>query len=82
MAQLQPADDTRLIEDRKARAQAWFESLQANLISRFEALEDAASPPLHKGAAGRFEKTPWKRGDGSRDDGGGTMAVMRGRLFE
>lgn len=70
------------LESRKARAQAWFQTLQADIIARFEALEDAAAPPLYKGAAGRFEKTPWKRGDGSEDLGGGTMAVMRGRLFE
>jgi coproporphyrinogen III oxidase len=70
------------LETRKARAQAWFQSLQADIISRFEALEDAAAPPLYRGSAGRFEKTAWKRGDGSEDLGGGTMAVMRGRLFE
>jgi coproporphyrinogen III oxidase len=82
MGQPQPAHDASTLEDRKARATAWFESLQADLIARFEALEDAASPPLFKGAAGRFEKTPWRRGDGSEDLGGGTMGVMRGRLFE
>ncbi len=79
----QPAhDETPLLEERKAKAHAWFQALQADIISRFEALEDEASPPLYKGPAGRFEKTPWKRGDGSEDLGGGTMAVMRGRLFE
>ena len=82
MGQPQPAHDASTLEDRKAKAKAWFESLQADLIARFEALEDAASPPLFKGAAGRFEKTPWRRGDGSEDLGGGTMGVMRGRLFE
>jgi coproporphyrinogen III oxidase len=79
--------DTDQLEARKERATAWFETLQADLIARFEALEDAASPPLFKGPAGRFEKTPWKRKDQKRPDstedlGGGTMAVMRGRLFE
>jgi coproporphyrinogen III oxidase len=79
------ADDPtpeRLIQGRQARATAWFEELQADIIARFEALEDAAGPPLYKGKPGRFEKTPWRRGDGSEDLGGGTMAVMRGRLFE
>jgi len=74
--------DASLTETRKARAYAWFQSLQNDIIARFEALEDAASPPLYKGAAGRFEKTPWKRGGGAEDLGGGTMAVMKGRLFE
>ena len=32
--------------------------------------------------AGRFEKTPWTRGDGSTDQGGGTMAMLKGRVFE
>ncbi len=74
--------DGSLTETRKARAYAWFQSLQNDIIARFEALEDAASPPLYKSAAGRFEKTPWKRGGGAEDLGGGTMAVMKGRLFE
>ncbi len=78
-----PAPDVdATLETRKARAVSWFAQLQADIIARFEALEDAASPPLYRGAAGRFEKTPWKRGDGAEDLGGGTMAVMRGRLFE
>jgi coproporphyrinogen III oxidase len=82
MGQAQPAYDPQLLEGRKGRAKSWFENLQASLIGKFEALEDAASPPLHKGPAGRFELTPWRRGDGGQDLGGGTMAVMRGRLFE
>ena len=76
------AAETSLIEARKTRAVAWFQQLQADIIGRLEALEEAAGPPLYKGAAGRFEKTPWKRGDGSLDLGGGTMAIMKGRLFE
>jgi len=70
------------LASRQARAHAWFQELQSDIIARFEALEDAAGPPLYSGPAARFEKTPWKRGDGSEDLGGGTMAVMRGRLFE
>lgn len=74
--------DTALLETRKAKAHAWFQTLQADIIARFEALEEEASPPLFKGPAGRFEKTPWRRGGGAEDLGGGTMAIMRGRLFE
>ena len=48
----------------------------------FEALEDEAGPPLYKGEAGRFELTPWQRGDEGQDLGGGVMALMKGRLFE
>ncbi len=82
MSQTLARDDATKLEARKARAFGWFQTLQVDIISRFEALEDAASPPLYKGPAGRFEKTSWKRGDGTEDLGGGTMAVMRGRLFE
>ncbi len=70
------------LEQQKARAYAWFRQLQDELIQRLEAIEDAASPPLFHGQAGRFEKKDWKRGDGSEDLGGGTMAVLRGRVFE
>jgi len=67
---------------RKARASAWFKSLQEDICRRFEALEDAAGPPLYKGGAGRFELTEWQRGDGSEDLGGGRMGLMRGKVFE
>ncbi len=82
MSQTLARDHATKLEERKTRAHAWFQTLQADIISRFEALEDAAALPLYKGPAGRFEKTSWKRGDGMEDLGGGTMAVMRGRLFE
>jgi coproporphyrinogen III oxidase len=74
-----PAD---LLDMRKQRVTEWFAKLQGDIIARFEALEDEAGRPLYSGPAGRFERTPWRRGDGSEDLGGGTMAVMRGRLFE
>lgn len=67
---------------RKAKSKAWFEALQSNIIARLEALEEAADPALYPGASGHFERTPWKRGDGSEDLGGGTMGMMKGRLFE
>ncbi|XBQ15088.1 MAG: oxygen-dependent coproporphyrinogen oxidase [Oceanicaulis sp.] len=70
------------MQERRAEAQAWFESLRDRITARFEALEDAADPALYPGEAGRFELTPWKRGDGSEDLGGGVMGIMRGRLFE
>ncbi len=59
----------------KARAAAWFHSLRDRLVADFEAIEDEGSggPP-----AGRFGSKPWRREDG----GGGTMALMRGRVLE
>lgn len=70
------------ITTRKAAAEKWFQSLQADIINRFEALELAADPALYEGEPGKFEMTSWKRGDGSQELGGGTMAIMKGRLFE
>jgi coproporphyrinogen III oxidase len=73
---------TDLLAEQKDRASAWFKALQLDICARFEALEDAASPPLYKGQAGRFELTEWSRGDGKEDLGGGRMGLMRGKVFE
>ncbi|MFZ4606386.1 MAG: oxygen-dependent coproporphyrinogen oxidase [Caulobacter sp.] len=70
--------DTALLEDRKARARAWFESLRDRILDAFEALEDEAPADLYPGAPGRFERKPWVREAG----GGGVMSMMHGRLFE
>jgi len=63
---------------------AWFEALQLSLIEVFEVLEREAPPELYPGEAGRFTRTPWRRGNGDEDldQGGGVMGMMRGRLFE
>jgi coproporphyrinogen III oxidase len=70
------------LDQKKQTAKAWFETLRDQICARFEALEDAAPAHLYPGAPGRFEKTPWRRGDGSHDQGGGVMGMMRGRFFE
>ena len=61
------------------RAATWFESLRDRICAEFEAIEDeyAAARPA-EGAAGHFERRPWQREGG----GGGTMALMHGRVFE
>ena len=66
-------------DPQQREAQTWFESLRDRLCAAFEAIEDeyAASHP-GEGAAGRFERKAWPREGG----GGGTMALMRGRVFE
>src|SRR5262249_1325754 len=72
-------------DERKAKVKAWFESLRAEIISAFEALEDAlpADAPLADHPAGRFVRTPWNRTDHSgAPGGGGVMAMMKGRVFE
>lgn len=74
--------DPSTLEEHKAKAKAWFENLQGQIIAAFEALEDAAGPLYTDRPAGRFERTPWKRGDGSSDQGGGVMGMLHGRVFE
>jgi coproporphyrinogen III oxidase len=70
------------IDERKQRARVWFESLRDQICAAFEALEDAAPASLYPGQPGRFVRTPWKRGDGGADEGGGVAGMMRGRFFE
>ena len=81
------APDPAETEARKQRAAAWFAELRDRICTAFETLEDEASgetaalfpdtPP------GRFERKSWRRtDDGVADPGGGTMAIMRGRVFE
>jgi len=69
-------------EERKAAAARWFTSLRDSICAAFEAIEDEYAGAPDK-PAGRFQRTTWKRPtqDGS-DGGGGTMSVMRGRVFE
>jgi coproporphyrinogen III oxidase len=69
-------------DDRKARAKAWFEELRDLICAEFERLEDEAPASLYPGQPGRFVRTPWRRGDGTSDQGGGVAGMMRGRLFE
>jgi coproporphyrinogen III oxidase len=70
------------LESRKARARAWFEELRDQICAAFEALDDEAPAALYPGKPGRFVRTPWQRGDGSEDQGGGVASMMGGRLFE
>lgn len=70
------------MEEKKSRAKAWFETLRDDLVAAFEKLEDDAGPLYADMAPGRFERTPWKRGDGSEDHGGGVMSLIHGRVFE
>ena len=70
------------LEQRKATAKAWFESLRDQICAAFEAIEDDAPASLYPGEPGRFEKTPWRRGTNGEDQGGGVAGLMRGRVFE
>lgn len=71
------------MEQRKVKAQAWFENLRNQICAAFEALEDKGGPQFD-GTPGRFKRKSWQRPpeDGVADGGGGTMSIMRGRVFE
>lgn len=56
------------IEEQKARASSWFESLQSEIMRILESFEKDA----------KFVKKPWERPGG----GGGTMAILEGEVFE
>jgi coproporphyrinogen III oxidase len=65
--------------DRLERAETWFGALRDRLCTEFEAIEDeCAVEDPEESPPGRFERTEWQRPGG----GGGTMSVMRGRVFE
>ncbi|HEV8027089.1 MAG TPA: oxygen-dependent coproporphyrinogen oxidase [Stellaceae bacterium] len=67
---------TEALQDRVAR---WFNELRDSICAAFEALEtEYVQRRPDEGAPGRFERKPWSREGG----GGGTMATLRGRVFE
>ena len=67
---------TTLLDQHKSAARHWFEALQGQIIATLESLEDEAA---EDNSTFRFSKKPWTR---SGDGGGGTMALLHGKLFE
>ncbi len=73
------------IEQSKAQAETWFQTLRDDITAAFEELEATlpATAPLHERMPGAFERTPWDRTDHTGvPGGGGVMSLMRGRVFE
>lgn len=72
------------------KASSWFKILQDEICKSFEEIEDdLCSGPKSHLPAGHFEKKEWKRDDNGKPNvsgsvlyGGGTMAIMHGRVFE
>lgn len=72
-------------DDRCERAAAWFAALRDRLCDAFEAIEAGLEGPLSDRPPGRFARTDWLRPveDGPEGaGGGGTMALLQGRVFE
>ncbi len=71
---------------RQQTARYWFENLQSCIISALEKIEDDCSGPFDPLAprhAGRFQRETWVRTDHTgAPGGGGTMAMLKGRVFE
>jgi coproporphyrinogen III oxidase len=74
-----PSEQDQPAEQRRETASMWFAALRDRICAAFEAIEeDYAGPDAATLACGRFERRDWQRPGG----GGGTMAVMKGRVFE
>ena len=67
------------VHDRRARAKAWFETLQQRIVAELEQLEAEAPVELYPDPPGQFDLRPWTRETGA---GGGIGAHLAGRLFE
>ncbi len=71
--------------EEETRVRTWFESLRDKLCGIFEAIENEVQADARFDMEpGSFVRTPWRReiDDGAENPGGGTMAIMRGRVFE
>lgn len=68
------------ISPRRDEASKWFRSLRDRIVAEFEAIEARHGG---EGPPARFELTDWQRTDHTgAPGGGGTMAMLRGRVFE
>ncbi|MCZ6605464.1 MAG: oxygen-dependent coproporphyrinogen oxidase [Alphaproteobacteria bacterium] len=77
------ASDSVETKDRQGRAVAWFTELRDQICAIFEDIEGELTGMNAEQPVGRFERKSWDRTneDGSAG-GGGTMSIMRGRVFE
>lgn len=72
-----------VVTARKSRAAKWFQELRDRICASFESLEDSLTGHMSERPAGRFERKTWTRSaEPGVESGGGTMSIMRGRVFE
>jgi coproporphyrinogen III oxidase len=65
--------------ERQQRAAVWFGAVRDRICGAFETIEDEyAGADADQLPPGRFERRDWQRSGG----GGGTIALMHGRVFE
>ncbi|WP_428676147.1 oxygen-dependent coproporphyrinogen oxidase [Reyranella sp.] len=79
-----PLPDEATITRQKEEAATWFAGLRDRICAAFESLEDDLQGTHRDKAPGRFQRKSWERekGPNGEDHGGGTMSLMRGRVFE
>lgn len=82
--QTSPLDNSGPFHPEMSKARVWFASLRNDICNEFERIEDELKSGPHASLPpGRFEKKPWRRTDHTGEDGGGgTMAMLHGRVFE
>ena len=69
------------IKNQKEKTKNWFESLRDQICVSFEGIENDLTGINSELNPGSFKKTKWYRDD-DPSKGGGTMAIMKGRVFE
>lgn len=62
----------------QTKASEWFSTLQTHIIATLETIEAEATLSQYENTPGTFLRKPWEREGG----GGGTMAILEGRVFE
>ncbi len=77
------SDDLADSINKKKRATDWFAELRDQICAEFEAIELEYSGAMRDLSAGQFERKNWQRpAENETDGGGGTMSLMKGRVFE
>jgi coproporphyrinogen III oxidase len=71
------------VDDKKARAHAWFAELRDQVCAAFESIDNDYAGSWRELPAGRFTRKPWTRtDDAGGDGGGGEISALKGRVFE